>query len=179
MPSRSPELTIVVVIDSPHSKGHTGGVAAAPTSSHRLESLRYLGVAPTVGASPPVLVARRDDTPLTTTAASASAGMVAMAVNEDPSVVPDLRGQSARDAMRTLARLGLATKLQGAGLVRDQDPAPGTPLDRGTTCTLILSRQSPTPSRQRGHSVTLADLMTSVRSLADRAPSTRSRRAAR
>jgi membrane peptidoglycan carboxypeptidase len=151
VPSRSPELTIVVVIDSPHSKGHTGGVAAAPIF-HRIasESLRYLGVAPTVGASPPVLVARRDDTPLTTTAASAGAGVVAMAVNEDPSVVPDLRGQSARDAMRTLARLGLATKIQGAGLVRDQDPAPGTPLDRGTTCTLILSRQLVPPPHANG-----------------------------
>ena len=151
VPSRSPELTIVVVIDSPHAKGHTGGVAAAPIF-HRIaaESLRYLGVAPTIGAAPPILVARTNDTPVTTTAAPASSGVVTMAVDEDPSVIPDLRGQSARDAMRTLARLGLATKIQGAGLVHDQDPAPGTPLDRGTTCTLILSRQLPAPPHANG-----------------------------
>jgi hypothetical protein len=55
-------------------------------------------------------------------------------------LVPDLRGMGARDAIRTLARLGLATRIHGTGVVVTQTPAPGTPLERGLTCTLVLDR---------------------------------------
>ena len=60
MPSRKPALTIIVVIDSPHGKGYTGGAVAAPIFKRVAEaSLRHLGIAPTVNAGPPVLVAAR------------------------------------------------------------------------------------------------------------------------
>ena len=39
--------------------------------------------------------------------------------------LPDLRGLSAREALRELARLGLTARLEGAGVVVDQDPAAG------------------------------------------------------
>ena len=61
LPSRQPALTIIVVIDSPHGNGYTGGVVAAPVFKRIAEaSLRHLGIAPTVNPMPPVLAARHE-----------------------------------------------------------------------------------------------------------------------
>ena len=61
IPSRKPALTILVVIDSPHGNGYTGGAVSAPVFRRIAEAaLRYLGVGPTLNAPPPVLVARHD-----------------------------------------------------------------------------------------------------------------------
>jgi beta-lactam-binding protein with PASTA domain len=54
--------------------------------------------------------------------------------------VPDVRGLGAREAILRLARLGLVSRLTGDGVVIDQDPAPGTPLEPGTVCRLWLDR---------------------------------------
>jgi beta-lactam-binding protein with PASTA domain len=53
--------------------------------------------------------------------------------------MPDLRGMSARDAMRTLVKLGLTAHLTGDGFVVSQDPAPGAILEEGG-CRLWLDR---------------------------------------
>jgi cell division protein FtsI (penicillin-binding protein 3) len=58
-------------------------------------------------------------------------------------IIPDLRGASAREALRLLAQLGLSARIEGAGIVVAQTPEPGTPLERGVTCTLVLRRDSP------------------------------------
>lgn len=152
VPSRQPVLTIVVVIDSPHTHGHTGGVAAAPVFSRIAQaSLRYLAVAPTVDPAPPVMVASRAANPVAQTASrdQAPAIITLAAGSGEPGVLPDLRGQGAREAMRVLARLGLTARVQGAGVVADQDPPPGSPLDPGTTATLFLTRH-PAPRRTSG-----------------------------
>jgi beta-lactam-binding protein with PASTA domain len=60
---------------------------------------------------------------------------------ESASLFPDLRGLSARDAARALARLGLGATLHGVGLVIAQRPDPGTPIERGASGTLWLERQ--------------------------------------
>jgi len=60
--------------------------------------------------------------------------------------LPDLRGLSARDALRELARLGLTARMAGAGVVIEQDPAPGTPIEPGGACTLLLNRRPPPPA---------------------------------
>src|SRR5258705_6852630 len=56
-------------------------------------------------------------------------------------VFPDLRGLSARDALRTLSRLGMTARLNGAGIVVRQVPQAGAPIDRETATTLWLERQ--------------------------------------
>jgi cell division protein FtsI (penicillin-binding protein 3) len=140
VPSRAPVLTIVVVIDSPHSKGHTGGIAAAPVFKRIADaSLRYLGVAPTVNPEPPVLVARREESPPIVPVSGPVTPAIAT-VAASSSTVPDLRGYGVRDAMTYLASLGLTPRLKGAGVVVDQIPAPGAPLEPGATCVLILQR---------------------------------------
>ena len=62
LPSRNPVATIIVVIDSPHAHGYYGGPIAGPVFQQIAEAtLRHFGVAPTLNAPPPVLVARSRD----------------------------------------------------------------------------------------------------------------------
>ena len=61
IPSRKPALAILVVIDSPHGNGYTGGAVSAPIFRRIAEAaLTYLGIGPNLNAPPPVLVARHD-----------------------------------------------------------------------------------------------------------------------
>jgi cell division protein FtsI (penicillin-binding protein 3) len=146
IPSRKPALTIIVLIDSPHGNGYTGGVVASPIFKRIAEaSMRHLGIGPTVNAPPPVLVASLQPDPETITTRPISMPVVGPDVPEAErsDVMPDLRGLSARDALRKLTRLGLATRLTGDGFVLEQAPAAGTLLIPGASCTLKLGRQSP------------------------------------
>ncbi len=147
VPSRRPALTILVVIDSPRSKGYYGGVVAAPVFKRVAEAaLRHLGVPPTVNPVPPVLVARNAgdsrDVPVPTRAAAVLDAGVQVARD---GLMPDLRGLSGREALRMAAKLGLATHLRGRGLVVEQSPLPGTAVERGTPCELVLGREGATP----------------------------------
>jgi hypothetical protein len=42
--------------------------------------------------------------------------------------------------MRALARLGLSARMRGDGIVVEQVPEPGTPLEPGVLCALELER---------------------------------------
>lgn len=145
VPSRNPVLTVVVVLDSPLGKGYYGGIVAAPVFARVAEAaLRHLGVPPTINPMPPVLVAHaRDDAtppvpqPVRMPAVLSRVGSPSAAGG----LMPDLRGLSAREALRTLAELGLAVRLDGDGVVTDQEPAAGAPLERGGAATLRLSRR--------------------------------------
>jgi len=65
-------------------------------------------------------------------------------------LLPDLRGMSAREALHELARLGLTVRMQGVGVVVDQDPPAGAPIEPGATCTLVLNRQRAAQTARRG-----------------------------
>jgi cell division protein FtsI (penicillin-binding protein 3) len=139
VPSRNPALAIIVMIDTPRAGGDTGGVVAAPIFKRIAEeSLRHLGIAPTIDPVPPVIVQRR--------AAAAPPARprpivvpTAVAIRS-PMTLPDLRGYGAREAVHELVRLGLTPRVTGVGIVVDQRPAPGAPIERGTLCTLVLER---------------------------------------
>ena len=149
-PSRNPALTVIVMIDTPRVGSDTGGAVAAPIFKRIAEAaLRHMGVPPNINPAPPVVVARREETPLTHTSTNLTlpAIVTLAAGSADTSLVPDLRGLSARDAVRTLSRLGVSARLHGKGVVVEQSPAAGTPLERGSTCTLLLDRD---PSRLAG-----------------------------
>ena len=145
VPSRNPLMTVIVMIDSPRIGGDTGGAIAAPIFKHIADaSLRMMGVTPTINPQPPVLVARRSDSPVTTAAAPIAPAVVTMPPGmSDGGGLPDLRGLSAREALRELARLGLTARMEGAGVVVDQNPAPGSLVEPGAGCTLVLSRRPP------------------------------------
>jgi membrane peptidoglycan carboxypeptidase len=143
VPSRAPALTIVVMVDSPRAGGDTGGAIAAPIFKRIADgALRHLGTTPTINPLPPVMVARSHDTPVTP-AATRQPAVVAMPANMTDTGVPDLRGMSAREALRELARLGLSARMEGIGFVVDQNPPAGSPLEPGASCTLVLNRVLP------------------------------------
>jgi hypothetical protein len=56
--------------------------------------------------------------------------------------MPDLRGLSAREALRLLSRIGMTAELSGDGFVEAQTPAPGAVLLRGDACSLHLARRA-------------------------------------
>ncbi len=147
-PSRAPELTILVVIDSPKA-GHTyGGVVAAPIFKRIAESaLRYLEISPTLHASSPILVPKTSASESKTAGArQRPAAMTAIAtVKSDQVVMPDLRGLSARQALRALAKLEVRARLEGNGFVVEQTPEQGKPIDRDFECVLRLDRTVPIP----------------------------------
>ena len=65
---------------------------------------------------------------------------------ERPDVMPDLRGLSARDALRALTRLGMSARMSGDGFVVEQSPEAGSPLVAGDAARLKLGRRPPAPS---------------------------------
>ena len=142
LPSRSPAVAIIVVIDSPHGPNkYFGGTVAAPIFKRIAEpALRYLGVGPTINPAAPILVARRDEGPTAASDTATGDPVVRLIADGVPGTLPDLRGMSAREAMRALVKLGLNAHILGDGVVVSQEPAPGMPLEPGSLCRLTLER---------------------------------------
>jgi cell division protein FtsI (penicillin-binding protein 3) len=146
VPSRDPAVAIVVVIDSPHGPNqYFGGTVSAPIFQRIAEAtLRYLGVGQTINPIPPVLVARHPET-------SGGAGgvtsrgpvkpVVTFVKDATPGTMPDLRGLSAREALRATVKLGLMARVEGTGFVVAQDPPAGTALDTVSGCRVTLGRR--------------------------------------
>lgn len=146
VPSRKPVFTIVVVVDSPHKVPPYGGSVSAPIFKRIAEAaLRYYGVPPTIDPEPPVLVARHDESHAEPTSGTAEPPAIVTigGPGGNASTFPDLTGLSAREALRTLSRLGVTARLRGTGLVTAQQPAPGAPLDTDLAATVWLSRVAP------------------------------------
>ncbi len=142
IPSRNPAVTILVVLDSPHGPhGYYGGNVSAPVFKHLAEeTLRYLGIGPTINPDPPVLVAGSDAVDVS---GPDEQPPVIKVVNDGPAgTMPDLQGLSARDALRRLVKIGLTARVQGNGFVVAQDPPAGTALDAVGQCRLTLDRLS-------------------------------------
>ena len=147
VPSRKPALAIIVMIDAPHGNGNSGGVVAAPIFSRIATSaMRYLGVAPTINPAPPVLVPRDQPSRVAVPPAIVEQQPIVTLVSDDGShTMPDLRGLSARDAVRTLNKLGVSARMSGQGVVLAQDPLPGTPFESGDIWRLQLGRRPAHP----------------------------------
>jgi beta-lactam-binding protein with PASTA domain len=56
--------------------------------------------------------------------------------------MPDLRGLSAREALKALSRIGMTARMTGDGFVLEQSPEAGAPLVRGNSCALTLARRA-------------------------------------
>jgi cell division protein FtsI (penicillin-binding protein 3) len=144
VPSRRPAISVLVVIDSPHAKGYYGGTVSAPVFKRVAEAaLRHLAVPPSVNPVPPVLVARATDRdgPAPQPARAAALLEPSLVHVAREGLMPDLRGLSAREALRIVARAGLTARIRGDGVVTGQKPEPGTPMQRGAICELRLERE--------------------------------------
>ena len=140
LPSRAPVVAIIVVLDSPHAQGHFGGPIAGPVFQKIAQAaLRHYGIAPTINPPLPVMVARRMEEFQPASNRDVASLVPAEQVN-GARELPDLRGLSAREALRVLTRFGMAARLTGDGIVISQRPAPGSVIDSGATCELRLDR---------------------------------------
>ena len=135
-PARRPAVVCLVMIDEP-AGGAEGGVVAAPTFQAIVRSvLNYLKVPPEDPAEPawPQIAARSVATPDSLAAepleSLESPAGPEESLQEGVAVLPDMSGLTARQAMTTLAALGVAPRLNGAGFVVRQRPAAGTPLSQ-------------------------------------------------
>jgi cell division protein FtsI (penicillin-binding protein 3) len=149
VPSRKPVMTIIVVIDSPHGKVTAyGGTVAAPIFQRIAEaSLRHLGVGPTINAPPPIMVTRNGidlDGPQPRPAGVSDPERIISFARTG--LMPDLRGLSARAAVKSLTTVGLTVKLSGDGFVVDQFPEAGATLVPGDVAKLKLARRMPDPA---------------------------------
>ncbi len=142
LPSRNPVATIIVVIDAPRAHGYYGGPIAGPVFQRVAEAtLRHMGVSPTLGAPPPVLVARAAERPeIRQARGERDAAIIPVGTDQASRDFPDFRGLSAREAVRVLTKIGLSVRLNGHGVVTSQSPAPGTPIEAGMASELWLQR---------------------------------------
>ncbi len=149
VPSRNPAISILVVIDAPKSGGYYGGTIAAPVFKAVAESaLRYYGVAPTIESEERSRIVVARSAPATAPGPAVVAAPNAPARQPDlttvaitPGKMPDLRGLSAREAVRVATRLGLVVRVAGDGMVAGQDLEAGTDIESGTVCRLTLERR--------------------------------------
>jgi cell division protein FtsI (penicillin-binding protein 3) len=145
-PSRNPAVSIIVVIDTPHSGSNTGGIVAAPIFRRIAEAtLQHLGVPPTVDAEPPLLAEapRLESGPGDRTGSRPVDAVVRVVSATPPGTMPDLRGMGAREAVRRLASAGLSARVSGDGVVALQNPTPGEVVERGGEALLTLDRRAP------------------------------------
>lgn len=145
VPARQPRIAALVVVDEPKTSPY-GGVVAAPVFARIAEAtLAYLGEFPD-GNRPGRggdAVAARAQAPVSE-AVEGSDIDVAITGSEEPggpsdaTRLPDLRGRSARAALRTLSARGLEVVLVGTGRVTSQRPAAGVRVKAPARVTLIL-----------------------------------------
>jgi cell division protein FtsI (penicillin-binding protein 3) len=146
LPSRKPALTVVVLIDSPHGKVTAyGGTVAAPIFKRIAEpAMRHLGIGPNLNPPSPVIVAEAGTRARPAHRAGPETDHVVTAAGLGQ--VPDVRGLSAREAVRVLLRVGLTPRLSGDGVVLEQSPAAHSPLIEGEAAILKLGRRLPSGS---------------------------------
>jgi len=144
VPSRKPVFTIVVVVDSPHKVSPYGGVVAAPIFQRiAAAALRQYGVPSSINAPEPVLASQWEEAGQQMASGPIESPARVAAPLPAGSSFPDLTGLGAREALAMLSRLGYTARLQGAGLVVDQWPGPGSALDPSETVVLRLARRPP------------------------------------
>jgi cell division protein FtsI (penicillin-binding protein 3) len=140
VPSRRPALTILVVVDTPRNGSPYGGIVAAPIFKRIADAaLRQLAVTPTINP-PPVIIASARSAELQAQTISAPAARPLMVPAGGEAIMPDVRGLSARDAVRVLNGAGLQVRVTGVGVVASQSPDPGEPIETGSWGTLELRR---------------------------------------
>ncbi|MEW6659907.1 MAG: penicillin-binding protein [Thermodesulfobacteriota bacterium] len=152
-PAQKPALAIAVIIDEPKG-GYYGGVVAAPIFREiAAQSLRFLGHYPQ-GENTPVLAgllptpAAAQPTPEAkapapkTTAPLKPMKLQAATPKKPLEVMPDLSGLTIRQVLNLLHRSGLHCRFEGSGLAVGQEPAPGTSITPGTTCSVKFRSRS-------------------------------------
>jgi membrane peptidoglycan carboxypeptidase len=114
VPASRPALVILVSLDTPRGPRNEGGDVAAPAFARIAEhALRHLAIPPDdPERSLRVIASYRPPTATVVPAAYHPAAVPVPPEGENPRVMPDLRGRSAREAATLAARLGLIVELE-------------------------------------------------------------------
>jgi len=140
VPSSNPVLTIVVVVDTPHGGSYFGGDVAAPIFSRIADAaLRHLRVLPTV-ASRAGLIVTPPPSPTIEPPPAVAQPIVLRSADAPGPRMPDVRGLTAREALRALDAAGLILRMTGSGVVTAQTPKPGDPISTGQVSSLQFGR---------------------------------------
>ena len=135
-PAEAPRFVMLVMLDEPKNE-KWGSEAAAPIfSAIGGEVLRYLDVPPRDAAPLAIVTGPVDG--VTSRVRTAAAAVPEPVIADGPPVMPELRGRTLRQALATLAPLGVAVHLDGRGRVVEQSPAPGAPVEAETSVRLTL-----------------------------------------
>jgi cell division protein FtsI (penicillin-binding protein 3) len=129
-PVDDPRFVMLVMLDEPRNE-RWGSEAAAPIfSAIGGEVLRYLEVPPRDVA--PVQIVTGGE-PMTS-----RTRLVSAAPAPDPALMPDLRGQTLRQALAVLEPLQVQVRVAGRGRVLEQNPPAGAPLAPALVARLTL-----------------------------------------
>ena len=124
---------------------------AAPVFKAIAEAaLRAQGVPPSLDPAPAILV---DGSVPTLPARTRPVAMLPVSQPTEagaPQLMPDLRGLSAREAVKILGSLGLLVRMGGSGVVQAQTPAAGLPVEPGSWSSLVLAREAIEPRAAGG-----------------------------
>jgi len=153
-PASNPVIAMVVVIDEPVGAYHGGEVAAPIFKQIADRILQYKGISPDIPdyAPPPYVAApaKRQSAPAPAAKPSEPEGLKIISANFNSSTtakpnqpgditVPDFRGKTDGETYDASRRLGLKTKFEGFGRVREQNPPPGAQVRPGTVVEIGLS----------------------------------------
>ena len=175
-PADDPELTALVILDSPEGD-HSGSRAAAVFARIVKRSLLYLGVAP--DAAPPVRVAKfwPQSSPIVGPREASksqpferrrvgqmSDGASPSSAEGDNGGVPDVTGLPARDALARFVAHGVVPEIVGTGFVVEQYPAAGGNVEPGARARFYLGSQpiaplDAVPRLPQGSTVAIAELI--------------------
>ncbi len=150
VPIEKPEIVVVVAIDEPRGRV-TGGMIAAPVFQRvASKALFYRNVEATVPEpSAPVQAGLFRTASLCwdssgPTAAPVVAGGAAQAEHASSAwTMPELRQRTVRAALRALEGFPVQVRLEGSGILVEQDPKPGSPLEAGQVVRLTAGPSGP------------------------------------
>lgn len=124
VPADKPRLTILVMIDEPKTSPYGGVVAAPAFSAIALQSLCYLKVPPDMVVRSKPKTAEAEASPAAPEEESAVAEGAIVEEGEGI-VMPNFRGMSMRETLKTMEEQGLNVRLHGSGRAVEQNPLPG------------------------------------------------------
>ncbi len=161
-PVKNPAVVIIVVIDEPQGSYHGGDVAAPVFREIAEQILPELSVAPDTEIKSGTAVIAQASSPspqqlkeeqaqteareatLPKVAARSFSGqtkeVVFAVATKRAALMPDLRGQSVRDAARMCQQLGLRLEARGEGQAMRQTPEPGAEVDPGRVVRVDFGR---------------------------------------
>jgi cell division protein FtsI (penicillin-binding protein 3) len=146
LPASRPALVVLVSLDTSRGPRNQGGDVAAPLFARIAEhAVRRLAIPPDDG-NRTLRAGVYEPSPLQPAAYTPGDAAAAPAAEEQPGVMPDLRGRSAREAAIAAARRGLIVELKGSGVVLAQSPEAGHAVEPGMVCRLDLGVSAGAPA---------------------------------